>query len=433
MQNFFKYFLKPSRELKRYFANTTWILFEKLIRTFAYFIIGIWIVRYLGPTEYGLLAYAQSIIYFFIGVASLGLDEIVVRELVANEDKSKKLLGTALILKLSASVLILSCLSILIYFFGNSGKASYMIIILSFSILFLSTAVANFYFQYAVMLKYTSIANIIAVILTSLLKIFLILYEYDVIYFAIILSLEAFLLSILLAYFLQTKAKISLFSLSFDKKLAINLLKDSWPLIFIGIFINIYLKVDQIMITQLIGAAENGKYSAALLLSEGFYFIPMVICASVFPKILQAKNNYELYDLRLRRLYFLMFWIAVIIAVLITLLSRFLILSFFGSEFEDSISVLIIHIWTCIFIFLGVANSKYLISENLQSYYFIYTFIGAISNIILNFYFIKNFGITGAAWSSLISYALASHLCLVLFSKTRNSFFRINKSILYFK
>ena len=428
----FGYFLNPSSELKKYFANTTWVLVEKLIRIVLYFIIGVWIVRYLGPTQYGFLTYSQSIIYFFIGVASLGLDEIVVRELVKKDAEINKILGTAFLLKFIISIFLLSSIFLIIIFLGNQGKASQMILVLGLAMVFLPLNIINFYFQYKVMLRYTSIANIGAIAITCLIKVYLILYEYDVIYFAIIQTIEIFLLSLFLLYFFELKGSISIFSLKFDKNMGVRFLKDSWPLIFTGIFINIYMKIDQIMITQFLGATENGIYSAAILLSEGFYFIPLVICLSIFPKILHAKDNQYIYTLRLKRLYFLMIWLAFSIAVVITLSSNFLVLSFFGSAYEDSIKVLIIHIWTCVFVFIGVANSKYLIAENLQKYYFFNTMFGAIINVILNYAFLASYGVVVAAWSSLISYAFASYICLFFFKQTRLSFYDISKSFISF-
>jgi len=85
---------------KKYAANASWVMAEKILRMFMGLFVGIWVARYLGPEDFGLLSYAQSFVFLFVTIATLGLDGIVVRELVKNEAKRDVLIGTAFILKL---------------------------------------------------------------------------------------------------------------------------------------------------------------------------------------------------------------------------------------------------------------------------------------------------------------------------------------------
>jgi Na+-driven multidrug efflux pump len=90
-----------------------------------------------------------------------------------------------------------------------------------------------------------------------------------------------------------------------------------------------------------------------------------------------------------------------------------------------------IYIWAGVFVFLGVANSKWLLSENLQIFSTINTGIGALSNVILNYFLIKSYGINGAAWATMISYALSAYLLLFVYKKTRIGFYNLTKSLLF--
>ena len=69
----------------KYFKNTSWLFAEKIIRMMVGLFIGIWVARYLGPEQFGLFSYAVSFVGLFTAISTLGLDTIVVRELVKNE------------------------------------------------------------------------------------------------------------------------------------------------------------------------------------------------------------------------------------------------------------------------------------------------------------------------------------------------------------
>jgi O-antigen/teichoic acid export membrane protein len=192
--------------------------------------------------------------------------------------------------------------------------------------------------------------------------------------------------------------------LTFNKKLAISLLKDSWPLILSGLAVMIYMKIDQVMLQEMIGSEAVGLYSAAVRISEAWYFIPMVISSSLFPAIVNAKKqSEELYYARLQRLYDLMVWISIAIALPMTFLSDWVIKLLYGTEYSQAGSVLMIHIWAGVFVSLGVITGKIVIVNNQQKNSVYSTFLGLFLNIFLNYIIIPIYGIKGAAFTTLIS------------------------------
>ena len=199
--------------------------------------------------------------------------------------------------------------------------------------------------------------------------------------------------------------------LRFNKLTAVSLLKDSWPLIFSGMVIAVYMRIDQVMIKEMMNSEAVGQYAAAVRISEAWYFIPMVIASSLFPAIVNAKKqSEELYYARLQKLYDLMVWMAIAIALPMTFLSDWVVNLLYGSQYNQSGSVLMIHIWAGVFVFLGVAFSKYLTIENLTKKMFYRTFLGAILNIILNYFLIPKYGIKGAAVATLLSQFVANYV-----------------------
>jgi O-antigen/teichoic acid export membrane protein len=214
--------------------------------------------------------------------------------------------------------------------------------------------------------------------------------------------------------------------------MAKNLLKDSWPLILNLVFVSIYMRVDQVMIKEIMNSNAVGQYSAAVSLSQAWYFIPSIIGSSLFPAIVNAKNiSNELYYDRLQKLYDLMVIFAIVIAIPMTFVSDFLVEILFGDEFVLTGKVLSIHVWAGVFVFLGVSTSKWILTENLQRYSSICLFIGMLSNIALNLIMIPSFGIVGAAVATIISQSISVLFAPLLFKKIRPSFFMMVKALTF--
>lgn len=417
---------------QKYFKNTFWLFLEKVLRLISALVIGVLVARYLGPEDFGLLNYAMSLVSFFIILSALGLDNILVKELLLHADYQAKILGTAFVLKLFASLLLLIFLTIAIVMSDNTFQLNLIIIILAVSTIFRSFNVIEFYFQAKVQSKFVVFSNIISLILIALFKLYLIYVNADLILFAMAFSVDALIVTIGFLYFYKNNG-LKLKEWTFSMRVAKSLLLQSWPLILSGIVITIYMKIDQIMIKEMIGATANGNYAAAVKISEAWYFIPMVICNSLFPAIVNSKNREDgSYEKRLQSLFDLMIMIALFVAVPITFVGEELILFLYGESYSDAIDVLTIHVWSGIFVALGFASGKWFINENLQRLTFYRSLIGAIFNVLLNLLLIPKYGIKAAALTTLFSQFLAAFLFDLLFSKTRALFRMKLKSLLLF-
>lgn len=421
-------FPKFSSDFKRYFSNTSWLLLEKIIRISVTLVVGIYVARYLGPSRYGLLNYAISFVMLFSPIATLGLDHIVVRKLVKDETKRDELLGVAFTLKLFGALLLFGILAVAINFAANDSFTNLLIFIIATSIIFQSFNAIDFYFRAKVLSKYAAYARTTSMFTAAIIKLILIYLEKELIYFAIVLAVESIILALGLIT-VYKKQKLKVFSWKFDLGLTRNLLKDSWPLIFSGIAISVYMRIDQIMIKNFIDNAGVGNYAVAVKLSEAWYFIPTIITISLFPAIVEAKErSEELYLARLQRLYTLMTWLALIIAIPTTLLADDIIQILFGLQYQAAANVLRIYIWAGIFVFLGTANHKYLVAENYTRIFLLGTSTGMIVNVGLNLVLIPTYGITGAALATIISYFIPL-LYIALIPKTRKQAILMLKSV----
>ena len=402
--------LKNHQGFMKYFKNTSWLFGEKILRMFVGLFVGIWIARYLGPEQFGLLSYASSFVGLFTAFATLGLDSIVIRELVKDETKRDLLIGTAFWLKLFGAIVVLLILALAVQFTSNDQFTNTLIFIIASATVFQSFNVIDFYFQSKVLSKYVVYANIISLFVSSVLKIVLILNEAPLIAFAWVMLFDAFVLACGYIYFYLHR-HLSFRAWKFHRTTATSLFKDSWPLMFSWMFVAVFMKIDQIMIKEMLDAEAVGQYAAAVRLSEAWYFVPAAIVMSLFPAIINAKKQSEkLYYTRLQKLYDLMVWMAITIALIMTFLSDWIVNLLYGEAYYEAGTVLMIHIWAGVFVFLGLAFGKYLTTENLTKKALYRTSLGALLNIMFNFVLIPKYGINGAAIATLIGNLVAHYV-----------------------
>ena len=401
-------YIKNHHGFQMYFHNTKWLFIAQFYRFIVGFLVGVWVARYFGPTKLGIFSYVLAFTSIFAGIAKLGLDGIVVRDLVNEPEKKDIYLGTAFRLKIIGALLVLGLIAIAVQFTSNSAVTNLYIFIIASGLIFQSFEVIDFYFQSKVLSKFVSISQMAQIFLSSLLKIYFILVRAGLIWFVIVSSFDqvALAVSLLFAYRYQ---KLPKFFKYFDLETAKKLLKNSWPYILSTISISIYMGIDKVMIKSMIGNRELGLYSAGIKFATVWYFVPMLITNSLFPAIINAKNlSVKLYNDRLSRLYTLMMWMSIGIALSVTFLGHQIITFFYGIKYIGAAGVLEIYIWTNVFVFLGVASGKYLLAENYVKILLYTTFAGMISNVILNIILIPKYGIYGAAVAALISYFIST-------------------------
>ena len=391
------------------------------------FLATVFIARYLGPEDFGSLAYALSLTALFSAAGHMGLSGLVVREIVTNRADRSETIGTAAFLKFlgmgSGYILLL------IYAMTYEGVTStefYLIAFAGAALLFQPVDVIDFWFQAFVQARYVAMARISSQLITTVFKLVLVFSSSSLIYFATAQILQAALSAMVLLILFSLKSQIRVAQLRFSWARAKELLSQGW-LIYLGaIFAIVYLKVDQIMLRWLVGPQEVGLYAVAAQISEAWYFVPTAIVASFFPKLIKLKEENEaLFRCRLQQLFDALLLLGLAVAVIMTFAAPWIITTFFGPDYASSAPIMIIHIWAAIFIFMRAAFSKWILIENVLVFSLITQGLGALANILLNLFLIPSFGGIGAAYATLISYATASFVALFFYSRTRPVFWQM--------
>jgi PST family polysaccharide transporter len=384
--------------------------------------VGVWVARYLRPASFGVYSYALAFVGFLAPVASLGLQSIVVRDVVREPTDREEILGTALILRLGASLLIVGVLvATLACGIGPVDRVlHWLIVIISAQLIFNAFGeTVGCWFESQLQSRYVVWARNSAVVLGGALKVGLILVSAPLIAFGGALAVQFFIFacgSVLLYQF--TGNRLSSLRASIPR--ARQLLADSWPLIFSAVAIVTYMRIDQIMLGHLSGSETLGKYSVAVRLSELWYFIPAAVAMSLFPAIVHSRENQTLdvYRMRVQAFFDLLAGMAYVIAIPLTIFASPLVITLFGAEYAEAGPILKVHIWALIFVSLGAARGRWLIAENLARFLLFATVLGAVVNVGLNFILIPKFGGVGAAWATLLSQAMAAYLSSLLYVPT---------------
>ncbi|MBE9068846.1 flippase, partial [Leptolyngbya cf. ectocarpi LEGE 11479] len=416
-------FLKNRDELRKVIANTGWLFFDRFLRMGIGLFVGVWVARYLGVKDFGTLNYAISLVSLFSAFATLGLPSLVVRALTQNPEKREQILGTTCLLQLIASLGSLA-LVIITTLVSKSGDKTTLILValLSSAWIFKAFNAVDLWFQSQIKSKYTVLAKNTAFIITAIGKVLLINNEAPLWTFAGVTVLESVLGALGLIIFYQSQGS-SLLRWRWSFALAKTLLKESWPLILSTFTVVIYMKVDQIMLGNMMGSQAVGLYASAARLSEVWYFIPTAVVSSIAPSIYKAKQeSIAAYSKRLEQVMRLLVYSAILIALPMSFLSAPVITGLFGDGYIAAAPILSIHIWAAVFVFMGVGSSTWFIAEGLTQLSFLRTLIGAVINVSLNIILIPSYGGVGAAIATVIAQAFSSFLSNAIHPKARQIF-----------
>ena len=412
---------------EKYFKNTGMLFIGRVGSLLIKMIVAISVTNYLGRANNGIISGGTVYIYFFSALAALGLDQFIVKELHQFPENRDQILGTSFWMKVFAGF----CCFPLIYaafsiYPAKETPYSY-VFIFSFIGVIQAFTVIDAYFQSEVQSKYIMQVQVAGNLVSAAIKLLLIYHKMPLIYFVFAYTFDFLLISVGYFFTYQRKQR-NIFNWSFNFTLAIKLLKFSWPVIISGIMVSLYMKIDQIMVQNIAGVKEAGAYATVATLSEAWNFIPVVIVTSLFPAILNAKrDDIDRYKKRIQHLYDLMVYLSLPVALVISFAAP-LIYKLYKPEFAYAAPTLSVHIWSGVFVFLGIASSQYLIAENFNTLTFIRTGFGAIVNIVLNLILIPKMGMMGAAIATLAAYASAPVLTLFI-PKVRDQGIMMFKSL----
>lgn len=410
---------KVKLKKNRFLQNTSWIVGANLVQMVLSFIIGMISARYLGPTNFGVINYAAAIVAFFTPIASLGMEGVLVNEFTKKEYKNSEVLGTSLVMGLVSSIISSILVVLLVGVLKQWDRLMIMVTFLqSLTLVFKAFNVIDYWFQSKLLSKYPSIIKCLSYIVMSAYKIFLLITNKSVVWFAFSLGVDTLFiaLGLIYCYYVIEKGKIG-----FNGKLISHIFVQSSPFIISGLASVIYTQIDKVMIEQFLNdSTQTGLYSAALTVCTTWLFLPQAFITSARPVILGMKDrNDSRYIVRLKQLYSFTIWGCIAVASVITICAPIIIKILYGDAYAAAAGTLRIVIWYTVFAMIGTARGIWILCEKKNKYVWRYLIVGSIVNVILNAYLIPYMGIAGAALATVFAQFTSAIIAPAFYKETR--------------
>ena len=405
--------------------NAGYLIVSKIVQMVFSLVVGLLTARYLGPSNYGLINYAGAYTAFFTSLCTLGINSVIVKEIIDHPDEEGMVLGTSLGLQAVSSLLSAVMINSIVRFVdAGETETIWVVVLASIGMLFHVLDIFRYWFQAKLESKVTAGVTLIAYIIASMYKILLLVTNRGVIYFASVLSLEYACFGVLI--FGQYKKRKG-GRLKFSKQYAGFLLRKSCHFILPGLMVAIYGQTDKLMLKQMLGEAEVGFYSTAVSLSNMWCFILSAIIESVYPSIMEAdkRQNETLFRKRNIQLYTIVFYLSVSVSLILTLLAKPIVGILYGQSYILAAAPLRVITWYTAFSYLGVARNAWIVARNQQRHLLKIYVTAAASNVVLNWLLIPSYGSVGAAVASLTAQVVTTMIVPFFIREFRPNAFMI--------
>ena len=273
----------------KFIGNTGWMIFRNIYSMLISLIIGSLSARYLGPSNYGLINYGSAIITFFGTVSKLGMDAVIVAEISRYPFKENTYLGSALIMRLIASILSFFGICGFVYLLEPNNLLLQIITALqAVAIIFQSVEVFYYWFQAHLEMKYVTLSSIVALSVTGAWRVILLFKQASVHWFAFSASLSSLVCGVFICVFFFKKFQ---HCLRFSFAEAKHILGNSYHFVINGLAVNLYTQLDRIMLGKIVSEESVGYYSAASSIAVLWEFVPTAIINSARPLLIKAYEQ----------------------------------------------------------------------------------------------------------------------------------------------
>ena len=391
--------------LRQVLANLAWLFTDQMLQLSLGLVVGLWVARYLGPDDFGLLNYAIAFVSLFSSVAKMGLGSIIIRDIARNPECKNETLGTAFGMQFTGGCITLFLtVTVISLSKPDDSLTRWLVGIIAAGTIFQAFEAVNFWFESQVQSKYTVLARNSVCFLLAGGRIGLVLMEAPLLAFAWMRLAEVASVAIAYVYFYRlTGNKIQDWRFSWAR--GKELLQESWPILLSGVAVYLYSKTDQLMLGAMNQNAQLGYYAAAVKIAEICDFLPMIISSSIFPKLANLREkNYAEYLNKFQIYCDTMMFLWLGVAIPISLLSPWIVQVLYGEKYAQSAAVLAIYVWSQFGSNFGVARNTYFTIEGQLRYSLYLTVIGSILNVGLNWLLIPKYGAFGATAATLITY-----------------------------
>ena len=411
--------LHLSETKQKVVRNLFWAVTGKVVTLLGSLLVGIFVARYLGPEQYGLMNYVVSFVALFQVFASFGLDNIEIREESKCKGTGEKgrvpgteantILGTAFGLRLIFAGITMLLVILTAWLFEADTFTKWMITLYSLSMIMDTFGVIRNYFTSIVWNEYIVKTEISRTIIGALIKVVLLLLHAPLAWFIAASLFDTILIAG--GYLLSYRKQIASPRLwTFDLPTAKYLIKEAFPLLLSGAAVVVYQKIDQVMIGNMIDKANVGYYAVAGAFVNVAVFIPNIICQTLTPLLVQYYNtNRNLYQQRAQLFLNIMVWSSIVFAALVCVLAYPIVRYTYGLQYIEAVPVLQILVFKIVGTAMMSSSGNLMITEGVHRYAAMRNGLACVANVALNLILIPKLGIVGAAIAGVVALMVAGY------------------------
>ena len=400
--------------------NAKWMIGCKIIQSLLQLVVGMLSARYLGPSNYGLINYAASVVAFAVPVMQLGMHSTLVQEYVLTPQREGQILGTSLALNLlSGLACLVSVTSFAALSSAGDGITVAVCALYSIQLIFQALEMLQCWFQAKLLSKYSSLAMLGAYVAVSAYKIFLLATQKSVYWFALSHSVEFCAVGVAM---LVIYRKLGGQRLAFSWDLAKELFSRSKYYILASMMVTVFQNTDHVMLKLMAGDAENGFYTAAATCSGITAFVFAAIRDSARPTILKClQESKEKFERNITLLYTVLVYASLAQSIVFVVLAKPLMWLLYGDAYSAAIPVLRILVWGAPFSYMGVVRNIWILGEEKYKVLWRINLGGALANALLNALMIPAWGSCGAAFSSVLTQVFTNFILGFLMPSIRRN------------
>lgn len=381
-------------------ANAGWLIGCKVIQSLLGFVVSMLTARYLGPGNYGIINYAMSLVAFVAPLMTMGLNSILVQEIVTKPEQEGKTLGTALTLAITSSFCCMAGVVAFAYLTGPDEPVTIIVCSLySLTLLAQALELVQYWFQAKLLSKYTAVVSLVAYGVISAYKIFLLATQKSIYWFAVSNALDFAMIGVAL---LVIYRRIGTQKLSFSWSRAREMFAVSKYYVLSNLMITVFAQMGSILLKQLIDETATGLYTAAVSCAGLTNFVFTAVIDSARPSVIAAKKTgQDAFEYNVKRLYSLVIYLSLAQSVVFTLLADVIVHIIYGAAYAVTADVLRVLIWYTTFSYIGSVRGIWILVEGHQKYLWLINMSGALCNVALNVLLITKMGAVGAALATL--------------------------------
>lgn len=359
--------------------------------------------------RFGKLTFAMSLTGLFIGLSNLGMYRLVTKEVARNKASSGKIVGSANLIQMCASVVTLVALGIIAKASGFERQVELLVYILGVSVVLITFAgilgsvfvgIQRVEFQ-TIMVAASSAVALVSTVIVCVAG------------WSLVAAAGIFLVSrttSLIVAGIIYRTKVARIFLSFKFSDGMNLLIRAMPFAILSLFGLICYHLDTVLLRYIRGDTSVGYYQPAAKIFLSLLMLPPILDTGFFPVLSKLRQDVKSFVSVGRHYNMTLLLISIGAATLLFVEAERIVLAVFGPEYIKSAPALRLLSIALIMRFSLVAHQNVLIAFDKQKFVALAMTLGGVVAIVSNIMLVRKFDYIGTCYAMIVVHGFMAAL-----------------------